>query len=74
LSQRSIELLIGRLVTDEAFRFAFVQDPRKTLGAFMESGHELTAVEIQAIVAGGPQFWAGIAERIDPRLQKVSLK
>ena len=74
MSQRSIELLIGRLVTDEAFRIAFVRDPRTTLGAFMESGRELTAVEIQAIIGGDPQFWAGMAERIDPRLQKVSLK
>jgi hypothetical protein len=74
VAQRSIELLIGRLLTDEAFRTAFVQDPRTTLGAFMDAGHELTAVEIHAIIAGGPQFWTGIAERIDPRLQKVSLK
>ena len=74
MSQRNIELLIGRLVTDEAFRIAFIDDARATLEAFMESGHELTSVEIQAIIAGGPKFWTGIAARIDPRLQKVCLK
>ena len=74
LSQRSIELLIGRLVTDEAFRLSFLTDPTATLGAFIETGHELTAVEIQALAASGPVFWREIAERLDPRLQKVTLK
>jgi hypothetical protein len=74
LSQRSIELLIGRLVTDEAFRISFLKDPAVTLGEFIESGHELTAVEIQALAASSPLFWREVAERLDPRLQKVTLK
>jgi hypothetical protein len=74
LSQRSIELLIGRLVTDEAFRLSFLEEPGETLGAFIESGHELTAVEIQALGASSPVFWREVAERLDPRLQKVTLK
>ena len=74
LSQRSIELLIGRLVTDEEFRISFLKDPAETLGEFIESGHELTAVEIQALAASSPLFWREVAERLDPRLQKVTLK
>ena len=74
LSQRSIEILVGRLVTDEAFRHAFVQDPVSTLGVFMQSGHELNAVEIQALTASGSSFWDEIAERIDPRLQRIAVR
>jgi hypothetical protein len=74
LSQRSIELLIGRLVTDEAFRLNFLKDPAKTLGVFIESGHELTNIEIQALAASSPMFWGEVAERLDPRLQKVTLQ
>ena len=74
MSQRSIELLVGRLVTDEEFRMSFLNDPAVTLGQFIESGHELTAVEIQALAASSPVFWRDVAERLDPRLQKVTLK
>jgi hypothetical protein len=74
LSQRSIELLIGRIVTDEGFRLSFLKDPAATLGEFIDSGHELTAVEIQALAASSPLFWREVAERLDPRLQKVALK
>jgi hypothetical protein len=74
LSQRSIELLIGRLVTDEAFRNSFVQDSVSALGVFMQSGHELTAVEIEALTTSGGAFWDEIAERIDPRLQRIAFK
>ena len=73
LSQRNIELLIGRLVTDDAFRLAFVKNLAKTLSAFIESGHELTAQEIQALITSSPSFWSEVAAEIDPRLRKVSL-
>jgi hypothetical protein len=74
LAQRSIEILVGRLVTDEAFRHAFAQDAVSALGVFMQSGHELNAVEIQALTASGSSFWDEIAERIDPRLQRIALR
>jgi len=74
VAQRSIEIVIGRLLTDEVFRFAFCRDAGKTLAEFMESGHELTAVEIAALYATPAHMWKGIATYIDPRLQKVSLR
>ena len=74
VAQRSIEILIGRLITDEAFRTAFVESPLATLQTFIASGHELTSVEIHALNAIGRSLWGQIAERIDPRLQKAVLK
>jgi hypothetical protein len=72
LAQRSIEILIGRLVTDEAFRSAYRGDTMKTLTGFVEAGYELTAVEIAAVQATAPDVWEHVAEQIDPRIQKVS--
>jgi hypothetical protein len=71
VSQRNIELLIGRLLTDDAFRLEFVRHLTKTLASFIDAGHELTAHEIQALVASSPSFWNDIAAEIDPRLRKV---
>jgi len=73
VAQRSIEILIGRLVTDEAFRLAFCKDAGTTLAEFIESGYELTALEIAALGTTPARMWKRIAKQIDPRLQKVSL-
>jgi hypothetical protein len=73
MAQRSIEILIGRLVTDEAFRSAFRVDAVATLSGFVESGFDLTATEIAALRGTPLDVWEGVAEHIDPRLQKASL-
>lgn len=72
MTQRNIEILIGRLVTDEAFRSAFRTDPDATLSGFMEAGYELTPVEVTALRATPADLWEQVAARIDERLQKVS--
>lgn len=74
MTQRSIEILIGRLVTDESFRLAFCKDGGTTLAEFIESGSELTALEIAALSTTPARFWKRIARQIDPRLQKASLR
>jgi len=38
VAQRIIEMLIGRLITDEEFRREFLRDPEKTLLAQSERG------------------------------------
>ena len=73
MAQRSIEVLIGRLVTDEAFRAAFRADTVAALLRFSESGYDLTPLEIAAMRATPADLWERAAERIDPRLQKASL-
>ena len=73
MTQRSIEILIGRLLTDEAFREAFLNNPRGTLQTFCEAGYELTPLEISAFLATPRQLWSEVAEEIDPRLQKADL-
>jgi hypothetical protein len=74
LAQRIIELLIGRLITDEDFRLEFLANPEGTLASLCESGLSLTRTEIAALVNTDPTVWARTAEALDPRLWKATLK
>jgi hypothetical protein len=74
LSQRFIEILIGRLITDEQFRGEFLRDPESTLSNLRDLGLELSRTEIAAVLGTDPTLWARTADAIDPRLQKASLK
>jgi hypothetical protein len=74
VAQRSIELFIGRLVTDEEFREAFMRNPSAAVAQFVEAGLELTNVEVAALLATRADVWDRVADQIDARLQKVSLQ
>jgi hypothetical protein len=74
VAHRIIEVLIGRLITDEQFRREFLADPEPTLLGLSEQGLDLTRTEIAALLNTDAELWARTAERIDPRLQKASLK
>jgi hypothetical protein len=71
--QRSIEILIGRLITDEDFRRSFMRDPHGTLARIDGLGLELTAFETLAIIATDHALWERVASQVDARLQKASL-
>ncbi len=73
VAQRNVEVAIGRLVTDEAFRAMFLRDPAATLAQFIEWGYALTPVEIAALQATDRGLWTRTAEQIDPRLQKIAV-
>ena len=51
MSHRNVEMIIGRLATDEAFRRRFAADPVGVLEELTRGGRELTAVEVEALVA-----------------------
>jgi len=74
VAQRTIELLIGRLITDEEFRSEFLKDPEKTLTELNDHGMDVSRTEIAALVNTDPALWARTADAIDPRLQKASFK
>ena len=74
VAQRIIEILIGRLITDEEFRAEFLRDPERTLLELSERGSELSRTEVAALMNTDPTLWARTADAIDPRLQKASLK
>jgi hypothetical protein len=74
VAQRIVEMLIGRLITDEEFRFEFLNDPEGTLKTVGERGLELSPTEVAALVKTDHAIWARTAEAIDARLQKASLR
>jgi hypothetical protein len=71
--QRHIELIIGRLVTDEGFRRSFQRDPQQALVDAEKWGLTLSPVEVAALLATDRSLWDRIARELDARLQKASL-
>ena len=74
MSQKTVQLLMGRLLTDEELRARFTNHPLETLTALREQGFELTPDEIAAFVQSDPEMWPSMAKRIHPRLQCCSLR
>jgi hypothetical protein len=74
MSQRTVERVVGRLITDEEFRLEFTRRPAQILAALVEQGWELTAIEVDALVQTDTRLWSDGARRINPRLQRSSLK
>ena len=74
MSQRTIERVIGRLLTDEELRHAFTRSPRRTLAELNEQGWDLSRLEVDALLATEIGLWSEAAARIDSRLQRCSLK
>jgi hypothetical protein len=74
MAQKTVQLIIGRLLTDEDLRQEFLDRPRETLAALREQGFELTQWEVDALIQTDPELWAVVAPLIDPRLQRCSFK
>jgi len=74
MSQRTIERVIGRLLTDEELRHKFTRSPTRTLLELNEQGWELSRLEVDALLAIEIDLWPEVAARMDARLQRCSLK
>lgn len=74
MSQKSVEVVIGRLASDEALRNSFLGDPTGTLRSLCDAGLELTPGEIEALLEVPPEAWPAMAAQVHPRLQKIALK
>ena len=73
MSQKSVEILLGKLVTDEEMRRSFRRDAAAVLASFRQAGWDLSAVEAEAIHSLDPAALERLADALDPRLQKASL-
>jgi len=74
VTQRNVELVIGRLTTDEEFRHKFLADPQQSLHDLLDRGTHLTELEVAALLSTDMHLWTRVANQIDARLQKGSLK
>jgi hypothetical protein len=73
VAQRIVEMVIGRLITDEEFRARFSSDPDSTIRGLCDLGFDLSRTEIAALVNTNRSIWQTAADALDPRLQKASL-
>jgi hypothetical protein len=73
MSHKTVQLVIGRLLTDEDLRTQFVAQPRRTLAELCEQGFELTSDEIEALAQTEADTLSAMARRIHPRLQRCKL-
>jgi hypothetical protein len=74
MSLKKVQLIVGRLVTDESYRFRFLGDPIGTLRVLREQGVELTAAEIEVLLRTDQTLWTDAADRIDAHLQRSNLR
>ncbi len=74
MTQRNVEMLIGRLLTDEELRRRFVGQPEQTLAELCARGYEFSRGEIDALLQIDTDVWTSGAERISSRLQRCSLR
>jgi hypothetical protein len=72
MSQKNVEIVIGRLATDETLRARFLADPGGTLRSLREGGLDLNPVEVEALLEMPTGAWRAMAARIHPRLQKIA--
>ena len=74
MSQVSVEIVIGKLATDEEFRRRFEDRRQETLLELVAAGLHLTPVELRALIDLDFGACRRFANRLDPRLQKVRLR
>ena len=73
MSHRGVEVVLGRLATDEALREKFLAASRRTLEDLIAQGLELSAVERAALEGLDRAALDQFAAALDPRLQKALL-
>jgi len=73
MSHRGVEIVLGRLATDETARLRFRQSPSRALDALVDGGVELSAVERAALESLDATALQRFAAALDPRLCKARL-
>ena len=73
MSQRHVELLIGRLLTDDDLRDEFTRAPFETLAGYCQQGWDRTRGEIDAFMHTDGRFWRSAAAQLPSRVRRSSL-
>ncbi len=67
MSQRAVEQVVGKLLTDEEFRVWFFEDPLRS--SFL-SGLELSPEELAALMRIPRAELAGLGRRFDEKIRR----
>ena len=70
MSQWAVEIVIGRLLTDEVFRHHLEERGQEWLTSVREHGIDLDDAEIAALSEADVHVWTQLASRIDHRLHR----
>jgi outer membrane protein TolC len=73
MTQKSVESLIGKLISDEALRRRYEADRAGTLAQLQREGLELNSIEISALENLDLTELERLAETIDPRLRRAAM-
>ena len=73
MSQRHVEILLGRLLTDEKFRGEFFPLRSASFEAALRAGLELSGVERSALASLDPIRCESLARSLDARLTRASI-
>ncbi len=73
MAHKTVQLIIGQILTDEEFRARFLAGPAETLARLRGMGFDLTIAEIEALVRTDRRLWESGADWIDARLQRCRL-
>jgi DNA-binding NarL/FixJ family response regulator len=71
MSHWGVQLVVGKLITDEVFRRGFEAERSACLEGLSERGIDLNDVEIAALLEADPRLWSEMARQIDLRLRKT---
>jgi hypothetical protein len=75
MAYKTVQYIIGQILTDEELRARFLHGPVETLTAMRDDmGLDLTKAEIAALANCDRRLWDSGADWIDPRLQRCSLR
>ena len=73
MAHKTVQFIIGQILTDEALRAQFLDEPIETLSALRNSGFDLTNAEIDALGRTDRRLWTSGVRWIDARLQRCDL-
>lgn len=73
MAHKTVQFIIGQILTDEELRGNFLDSPFETLTALRDKGFDLTNGEIEALLLTDPRLWRAGPQWVDSRLQRCRL-
>jgi hypothetical protein len=73
MAQKTVQFIVGKILTDEELRARFLAAPFDTLSSLRDMGFDLTQAEIDALIRTNRRLWIWGADWIDAQLQRCDL-
>jgi hypothetical protein len=74
MAHKTVQFIVGKILTDEELRTRFLEAPTETLAMLREIGFDLTNAEIDALAQTDHRLWQTGPDWIDCRLQRCDLR